>query len=278
MVGGYFFYKLEQARKQKRILNPAVKAEEITITLIEGWDNRDIAEFLQKQNIVPRDVFLQVQKNFPKNKYWFLQTAPSESDLQGFLYPDTYRFYKSISDRSKTSTQEAAQVIVEKLLDNFSKKLPKNAETLTQRQGLTIYQAIVLASIIEKETGRNAITLEQKQNLDEERKIVAGIFYNRLKAGMPLESDATINYITGKNSPSPSAEDLRINSAYNTYLNKGLPPTPITNPSLSSILAVLNPTKTDYFYFLHKQPSGEPVFSKTYQEHVNNKFKYLKPN
>ena len=112
--------------------------------------------------------------------------------------------------------------------------------------------------------------------LDEERRIVAGIFYNRLNAGMALQSDATINYFTGKNDPSPLLEDLEKNSPYNTYKNRGLPPTPIGNPSLSSITAVLNPTNTDYFYFLHKQPSGEPVYSRTFEEHVANKQKYLK--
>jgi UPF0755 protein len=93
---------------------------------------------------------------------------------------------------------------------------------------------------------------------------------------MALQSDATVNYATGKNLPSPTLADLEVNSPYNTYKHRGLPPGPISNPSLSSLMAAIYPAETDYLYFLHKQPSGEPVYSKTFEEHVANKLKYLK--
>jgi len=270
----YYRHRQNQWLAQKQAVENQ-KAEEITIRIIEGWSNREIAAYLEKQGIVPSSEFLKALADFNTLKY---QSLPKEAkgNLQGFLYPDSYRLFKSISDRTITTPQMAANTVIGKLLDTFEKRLPENAEALAKKQGLTLYEAITLASIIEKETGRNAVSAESKTKLDEERRIVAGIFYNRLNAKVALQSDATINYITGKNDPAPALTDLEADSPYNTYKHRGLTPTPIGNPSLSSINAVLNPTDTDYFYFLHKQPSGEPVYSKTFEEHVANKNKYLK--
>ena len=230
---------------------------------------------MEREGIVGAKIFATLQKNFNPSDYQFLEDKPASADLEGFLFPDTYRIFKP-SGNGEDEQTSSGNAVIKKMLDNFQIKLPANAEAQAKAQGLSFYQALTLASIVENETGRNAITEEQKQALEAERKIVAGIFLNRLRAGIALESDATINYVTGKNEPSPSLADLKINSPYNTYKNRGLPPTPISNPSLSAIMAVLEPAKTEYFYFLHKQPSGEPVYSKTFEEHVQNKFKYLK--
>jgi UPF0755 protein len=271
----YYRHKQKQWLLKKQAIENQ-KAEEINIRIIEGWSNKEIAAYLEKQGIISAADFLRGIKNFDTKEYDNFLPQQAKGDLQGFLYPDSYRLFKSISDRSLTPADEASKTIIKKLLDTFKKRLPANTEALAKKQGLSLYEAITLASIIENETGRNAVSAESKAKLDEERRIVAGIFYNRLNAGMALQSDATINYFTGKNDPSPLLEDLEKNSPYNTYKNRGLPPTPIGNPSLSSITAVLNPTHTDYFYFLHKQPSGEPVYSRTFEEHVANKQKYLK--
>lgn len=276
MVLGLMYYRHRQNQWQeyKRQVE-GQKAEEITIQIIEGWSNTEIGQYLEKQGIVGSADFLKSLKKFDPSKYDFLPPE-AQDDLQGFLYPDSYRLFKSLTDRTLTTSDQASKTVIAKLLETFGRKLPENAGQLAKKQGLTLYQAIILASIIENETGRNAVSPESKAKLDEERRIVAGIFYNRLNANMALQSDATINYITGKNDPAPLLTDLEIKSPYNTYKNRGLSPTPIGNPSLSSIQAVLNPTKTAYFYFLHKQPSGEPVYSKTFDEHVANKLKYLK--
>ncbi len=271
----YYKYKRNQWLLKKQTIENQ-KAEEINIRIIEGWSNKAIAAYLEKQGIISAADFLRGIKNFNTSGYDDFLPKEARGDLQGFLYPDSYRLFKSISDRKITTANEASDTIIRKLLNTFQLRLPENAGVLAKKQGLSLYEAIILASIIENETGRNAVSAESKAKLEEERRIVAGIFYNRLNAGMPLQSDATINYITGKNDPAPLLEDLEKNSPYNTYKNRGLPPTPIGNPSLSSITAVLNPAKTDYFYFLHKQPSGEPVYSKTFEEHVANKIKYLK--
>lgn len=93
---------------------------------------------------------------------------------------------------------------------------------------------------------------------------------------MPLQSDATINYITGSNNPAPTFNETRTISPYNTYLNRGLPPAPISNPSISAIKAAIYPEKTEYFFYLNRQDTGETIFSVTYEGHLRNKQKYLK--
>jgi UPF0755 protein len=155
---------------------------------------------------------------------------------------------------------------------------PKGYENLNLSQGkkgLSVYELVTLAAIVEKETGQSGESINSKR-LAEERQYVSGIFYNRLLAGQPLESDATVNFVTGASRAQPTYKDLEANSAYNTYKFPGLPPGPIANVSYSSLFAVLHPIKNDYYYFLHKQPSGEVVYSKTFQEHLQNKAKYLK--
>jgi UPF0755 protein len=271
-----FFYGYYQRRQKQRLEKLNAKAQELTITIIEGWNTAEIGKYLEKEGIVNEKNFLTAERNFKPATFDFLKTLPSDADLEGFLFPDTYRILKSTAELAKTNPQLASKTIIKKILDNTQVKLDGLKIDSGETQGLPLFGIITLASIVEKETGRNSTSAEQKQQLQEERQTIAGIFLNRLKAGMPLESDATINYITGKNNPQPSAVDLSINSPYNTYKNQGLPKGPICNPSLSSIEAVLKPIKTDYFYFLHQQPSGEVVYSKTFKEHVRNKQKYLK--
>lgn len=246
--------------------------QETNITIIEGWRIADLAGYLENKGLVNAQTFLKSAKNFNAAGYDLLASRPGKASLEGYIFPDTYRLFKP-----ETATDENfGAELIKKALDNLELKFTPQMVAQAKTHNLSIHQIITLASIIEKETGRNAVTEEQKTALDLERKNVASIFYNRLKIGMALESDATINYATGKSNPTPTQDDLDANSPYNTYKNRGLPPGPICNPSLSSILAALYPAQTDYYFFLHKQPSGEPVFSKTFEEHVKNKFKYLK--
>jgi len=250
---------------------PTVR-QEINVTIIEGWRIADLASYLENKGLVKSHVFLKSVQNFDASKYSLLASRPAKASLEGYVFPDTYRLFKP----ENTTDESFGADLVKKALDNLELKFTPQMVAQAKTYNLSLHQIITLASIIEKETGRNAVTDEQKTALDLERKNVASIFYNRLKIGMALESDATINYATGGNNPTPTQDDLGVNSPYNTYKNRGLPPGPICNPSLSSILAALYPAKTDYYFFLHKQPSGEPVFSKTFEEHVKNKFKYLK--
>ena len=163
------------------------------------------------------------------------------------MFPDTYRFF----------TDATPAEVVEKMLDNFKLKIGYN-----KSDSMTMWEVVTLASIVEKE-------VRQK----EERREAAGIFLERLAIDKPLQSDATVNYITGKDTSMPTSEDLAEESLHNTYQNVGLPPSPICNPSLDSIHAVLDPKETDNLYFLTKK-DGTAVFSKTYEEHLENKYKY----
>ena len=123
----------------------------------------------------------------------------------------------------------------------------------------TLYQIITLASIVEAES-----------KLENERPVIAGVFYNRLKKGMPLQSCATIAYVLDEHKEILTLDDLEVDSLYNTYKNNGLPPGPIGSPGLSSIMAAVNPSKVDYLYFVAKG-DGSHVFSKTYADHIKAK-------
>lgn len=220
------------------------------ITLLEGWTKDDIAKYLSEKNIVSEKDYLEAcKKNW---EYQFLQDIDS---IEGFLYPDTY-YVRYNAD---------ADTVIKAQLDNFDKKLTQKMRDDIKSQGRTIKDVVILASIIEKEVLK-----------DEDRKIVAGIFLSRIKEGMPLQSDATVNYVTGESKASPTYEETRKASPYNTYLNKGLPPGPISNPSISSIQAAIYPEYTDYRYYLNRQDTLETIFSVTYEEHLENKNKYLK--
>lgn len=243
-----------------RLILGEVSPKERLITIVEGWNSREIADYLEKQGIIFADEFILAAQTsdtrniLPQKTYGFLEDKPVNQGLEGYLFPDTYRVYK-----------DAGPVkIVEKMLDNFDLKLNAELREKIANQGKTIFETVTLASIVEKEVGTEA-----------DRKIVAGIFLDRLGMGKPLESDATINYVTGKNVLQPTYQDTEVSSPYNTYKNTGLPSGPICNPSLESIHAVINPTESDYLYFLTK-PDGTTVFSKTYEEHLGNKKKYLK--
>ncbi len=266
-LGGFLALSI---RRQIRLERQNVKAPEITLTIIEGWTITDIASYLETRDIFKAADFINLVKNFHTAKYGSFLPKNNKSNLEGFLFPDTYRIFYP-----KAGTTPANELI-KKALENFLKKITPQMQARAAELNMSVYDVVILASIIEKEAGRSAVSPEAKIKLSEEKKNISGIFYNRLKAGLPLESDATINYVTGKSDPTPSAQDLKTASEYNTYLNKGLPPAPICNPGLDSILAALNPAATDYLYFLHKQPSGQAVFSKTFDEHVKNKLKYLK--
>lgn len=132
-----------------------------------------------------------------------------------------------------------------------------------EKREKTIYEIVTMASILEKEV-----------KTPEDMKIVSGIFWKRIDQGRPLQSCATIAYVLGREKKQYSYEDTRTPSPYNTYINKGLPPGPINNPGMNSILAAVYPKETDYNYFLTDPETGKTIFSKTLEEHEENKVKY----
>jgi len=259
IAGDYLLNKNDNIKQLVKILTSGHVFNERIIKIIEGWTKNEIADYLAKENIVSKEDFLKAadstdSRQIVFNKtYTFLADKSVNANLEGFLFPDTYRIFKDTI---------SAQII-EKMLDNFDAKLNLELQEAIKAQNHTIFEVVTMASIIEKEVRK-----------DNDRKIAAGIFWKRLENGMALQSDATVNYVTGKQALQPTSEDISVDSLYNTYKYKGLTPGPICNPSLSAIKAAIYPEESDYLYFLTK-PDGSTVFSKTYQEHLENKAKYL---
>ncbi|MFA6382658.1 MAG: endolytic transglycosylase MltG [Candidatus Buchananbacteria bacterium] len=253
--GQYFLAKNLSIKEIAQILSRgAGVTKEVNLTFIEGWNNEEYADYLTQKGISSKTDFLAVIQK--KADWWdesdFLASKPRNLDLEGYLFPDTYRIYHDA----------AIKDIVRKMLDNFGKKLTPELRAEITRQGKTIHEIVTLASILEKEVSSET-----------DRKLVADIFYKRLKAGMPLQADSTVNYVTGKGVSRSTAVDTKIDNPYNTYKYKGLPPGPICNPGLSAITAAIYPQANPYWYFL-TTPDGQVIYSKTHDEHVKAKAKY----
>lgn len=232
--------------------------KEKDLKFIEGWTTREMDAYLTKLNIVKDGDLLnysQNEVNNLKSGFDFLSELPKNASLEGFLFPDTYRVYENAK----------LDNIVKKMLSNFDNKLTSEMRADIKKQGKNIYEIITMASLIEKEV----------KSYDDKR-MVSGIFWNRIKNGQALESCATLAYILGVNKKQYTYEDTKIDSPYNSYMNRGLPPGPISNPSINAIKAAIYPIDNDYVFFLSRFDNGETVFSKTYDEHLRNKAKYLK--
>lgn len=253
------FFSLSPAMNIPKIVEKFVKGEVIIekITIIEGWNKTEIANYLEEKGIVKSQDFLEkIKLIYWREKYEFLKQIDNfyAKDLEGYLFPDTYFVKKGVGVKE----------IVEMMLENFDKKLSKELREEIERQKKTIFEIIIMASMLEKEVK----TLEDK-------KLVSGILWKRLENKIPLQVDATITYITGKKTTKISKEDLQIDSPYNTYKYLGLPPGPISNPGLESILAAIYPIESEYWYYL-STPEGKTIFSKTLKEHNLAKAEYLK--
>lgn len=282
-IFNFYGYITGDGRKIKAgeyILSPNMDARQILRTLIlggkdsqgvvriqEGWNLDTIAKYLEEKEIAESDEFQKAVENVATSYDYFGET-PKVKSLEGYLFPDTYFV-----------TNDGGEVdqIISLALNNLEKKLDATLRAEISRQGKSIYEILTLASIIEREVGRNlkVVNDADRKLLEDERKMVASVFYNRLEIGMPLQSDATVTYITKRPDPSATIEETKIDSPYNTYKYPGLPPGPIASPSISSIRAAIYPSNTDYIYFLSK-PDGTAVFSRTLDEHNTNKARYLK--
>ncbi|MFA6183713.1 MAG: endolytic transglycosylase MltG [Parcubacteria group bacterium] len=225
----------------------------IKITFPEGFSLEQMSERLT-ENGYDGKKFLELSKNpqyfIDKYRFSFLDSVPIGKGLEGYLFPDTYFF----------SEDENMESIIAKMLDNFDNKLSEDLRNEIKNQGKTIYEIVTMASIIEKEVR----TLEDK-------KIVSGIFYNRMKNGQAFQSCATLAFALGENKKQYSYEDTQIDSPYNTYINKGLPPGPIANPGIDSVIAAIHPIWSNYNFFLSNAETGKTVFSITLEEHNRNK-------
>ena len=218
-----------------------------SVTIPEGYRITEIANLLEERDLVDKNIFLQQAKNVK-----LLEGVPTGS-LEGYLFPDTYHFGKR--------TTEA--IIIKKMVETFKERaLKKEFLKRAGDMGFSYHEIITLASLIEKETGK-----------DSERKQISSVFHNRLKKNMLLQTDPTVIYAIDIFDGNIRKRDLNIDSPYNTYRYKGLPPGPIANPGLKSIIAALYPATTSDLYFVSKQ-DGSHKFSATLNEHNRAVQKY----
>ncbi|MBN1105536.1 MAG: endolytic transglycosylase MltG [Deltaproteobacteria bacterium] len=210
------------------------------VTIPEGFNRGQIADLLAERGVVERERFLALTRDWARLKPYGI-SAPS---LEGYLFPDTYRFGRGVTPHT----------VVDAMVKRFFQVIAP-LEDAAEKAGMKMEDVITLASIVEKETGRS-----------EERPIIASVFLNRLKKGMRLDSDPTVIFGLDAFDGNLRKQDLSRQNPYNTYVIQGLPPGPIANPGLESIKAVLFPAQTDYIYFVSRN-DGSHHFSKTLSEH-----------
>lgn len=239
-------YELSPSMNPRQILEAlSTEPEEAWVTFLEGWRVEEYAQ--------------ELEKNFPEtfNSAEFLALA---KEKEGRLFPDTYLLERNVS----------APMLISLLSNTFEKRYAQAVEGGVNDTVLSQQQLIILASLLEREARG-----------EEAMKMVAGILLNRLRIGMPLQVDATLQYAKGYDKkaqtwwPTPRSEDKSIDSPFNTYKNIGLPPSPICNPGLEALKAVLSPTKSNYLYYI-SEPNGTMHYAATYPEHQKNIEVYLK--
>lgn len=224
----------------------------VKVTIPEGYTVKQIIKTLVQKGLGSTD---ELQKVVTSDtfSYDFLKGAPAgEHRLEGYLFPDTYLI------EPKTSAHE----IIGMMLKRFAQELTPENEQLLKSEKLSVNQWVTIASMVEREA--------VKAN---ERPTIASVIFNRLKINMPLQIDATIQFLLPESKLKLTYDDLKIKSPYNTYLNLGLPPGPIASPGDASLQAVLHPDKTEYLYYVAKG-DGSHVFAKTYSEQLKNEAKY----
>ncbi len=234
-------------------LTTSEAVQTVTIRFQEGWRTEQYAEALVQAGLIQTtDQFMTAVQDGTWN-FDFLASRPSETSLEGFLFPDTYQF----------RADAAPEDIINTMLQDFQTRVPAAEQAKAQAMGLNLYQVMTIASIVEREAA-----------VPEERPIIASVYYNRIKQTMPLQADPTVQYAIGKSGdwwPEITPNDLNVQNPFNTYQSPGLPPGPICNPSLASIEAALNPATTGYLYFVAKgDGSGQHLFAKTYEEQQQN--------
>ena len=229
-------------------------SEEVTFVILAGWRIEEIAAALPTSGLsVTAEEFLDTARR-PLAGYDYLAGA---STTEGFLFPDSYVLARNSS----------AAEMVNAFVRNFGLKLLPELRNGFAAQNLTIYQAVTLASIVEREAVQN-----------DEKPLIASVYLNRLHIGMKLDADPTVQYAYGYDFPQRTwwknpldLQDLQFDSLFNTYLHTGLPPAPIANPSLDALEAVASPANTAYYYFRARcDGSGYHDFSETFEEHLGN--------
>ena len=216
------------------------------VTIPEGYTMEQIFHKLEDENVCSYDDLMDAAANYSYNYSFIDQSMQGDAKrLEGFLFPDTYEFYQGMQ----------ASSAINKFLENFHDRLTAEMLEKADERGMTMQEVVTVASMIEKEAAN-----------DDERAMIAAVIYNRIEAGMPLQIDSTIMYVLPEHKDVLTVEDTKIDSPYNTYQNKGLPPTPIANPGLASIKATLSPASTQALYYALDAESGTHKFFTNYGE------------
>lgn len=254
-AGKYTLSPAMSAVEIGRMLQDATPTE-VTFAILPGWRSEEIAAALPTSGLsITPEEFLDLVRNpqrLPLPEGW-----PQLTTLEGFLFPAVYPVNRNLT----------AQELVVIFLKRFDEAVHPEMRQAFERQGLSMVEAVTLASMVQREA-----------MAAEEQPIIASVFFNRLKAGMKLDSDPTVQYALGYNRAQNtwwtnplSLQDLETQSPYNTYQVAGLPPAPIANPGLSALEAVAYPAQTPYYYFRAKcDGSGKHLFAVTFEEHLQN--------
>ena len=244
-AGEYRFYK---AATPEEIIQRLVHGDVYfrAVTIPEGLTAGEIIELLAKAGLGDPSEF----ERGIRRTDWIRDLAPEATTLEGYLFPETYRFGRNVS----------SEMVIKTMVNQFRTRVSRILQHSPLHEGWTVSRIVILASMIEKEVKR-----------PEEGPLVASVLINRLRKGMPLACDATIIYalkIAGTYRGHLGKADLEMNSPYNSYLHLNLPPGPISNPGAGSIRAALNPAKTDYFYYVSRN-DGTHQFSRDLQSHIH---------
>ena len=223
----------------------------IQFTVPEGFGVKEIAERLYNLDLADKEEFLKAAENFSPYSYMRKRQNVFFAS-EGFLFPDTYTVENDVE----------IEEILDLMTKNFDEKLTQEMRLQAAAMNLSVYDLITLASLVEREV-----------RFPEDRPIVAQVFLKRLKLNMPLQTDATLQYLMDTPKEDVTIEDTQIDSPYNTYRHVGLPPGPIANPGMASIEAILHPAETDFLYFVADR-HGHNHYAYTYEEHLNLVNKY----
>jgi len=226
-------------------------SRERSVTIPEGFTVSDIKEELEEKEIKGGATIDGELAPSWSDFYSFLRTVPEGHTLEGFLYPDTYRFEKDTT----------SDVIVRKMLSNFESRTAKLRGEL-ENDERDFYEIVIMASILEKEVP------------PEDMKRAAGVLQKRLEANMGLQVDASLAYVLGR--PATRADIDSSTSPFNTYKYRGLPPGPIANPGITALEAAVSPEENDFWYYLTRPDTGETIFSRTFAEHDRARAEYLR--
>ena len=246
-------YLLSPSMTTEELVNELLNGvgEVIKVTIPEGYILKEVAEEFEKKELMDQDTFWDLVKHYDLSDYSYMKDAPeNEHRMEGIFYPETYFFEVG-------STPEEVFDTIVGHFDKIWAELPEN------KSGLSDYDMLILASMIEKEAKN-----------DKERPTIASVYLNRLERDMPMQCDATILYAMPERKTQLHYSDYKYKSIYNTYLYRGFPPTPICNPGVESLKAACQPDDTDYLYYLWDRVDKDGhIFSKTYKEHLKHQEK-----